>query len=274
MVQHTFSGPSVQDFLMSLTPSSLNTLAPFSSTLSVLLNDDGGIIDDTVITKHSNDSFYVVTNAGRAAEDKAHIGSKLEEWNKGNSGKEVKWEIMDGWGLVALQGPKSAEALQGLTDVDLTGIKFGQSAFADVDGVKCHIARGGYTGEDGFEVCHSSSCSHLLVTTIPPGPAPTPDPELMIQISIPPKDAVAITQKIASQPDVQLIGLGARDSLRLEAGMCLYGNDLDESVSPVEAGLTWVIGTSLLILKRTEIGADQIRQRQTCRVCRTLPWPF
>lgn len=67
-----------------------------------------------------------------------------------------------------------------------------------------------------------------------------------MQISIPPASAVAITQKIASNPDVQLIGLGARDSLRLEAGMCLYGHDLDESVSPVEAGLTWVIGKSLL----------------------------
>lgn len=155
MVQHTFSGPSVQDFLESLTPSSLSNLAPYSSTLSVILNESGGIIDDTIITKHNNESFYVVTNAGRATEDKAHFEGKLKEWNaKAGSGKEVKWEIMDGWGLVALQGPKAAEALQGLTDVDLTGVKFGQTTFADVDGVRCHIARGGYTGEDGFEVCH------------------------------------------------------------------------------------------------------------------------
>lgn len=156
MVQHTFSGPSVQDFLESLVPSSLSNLAPYTSTLSVILNEEGGIIDDTVITKHSNDSFYVVTNAGRAKEDKAHFEAKLAEWNaesgKGK-GKEVKWEVMDGWGLVALQGPKAAEALQVLVkDVDLTGVKFGQSAFADVNGVRCHIARGGYTGEDGFEV--------------------------------------------------------------------------------------------------------------------------
>lgn len=141
---------------MSLTPSSLSSLAPFSSTLSVILNEEGGIIDDTVITKHSDDSFYVVTNAGRAAEDKAHFESKLKAWNAGEGkGREVKWEVMDGWGLVALQGPKAADVLQSLTDVDLTGVKFGQSVFADVNGVKCHIARGGYTGEDGFEVSSS-----------------------------------------------------------------------------------------------------------------------
>lgn len=239
MVQHMFAGGSVQDFLMSLTPSSLSGLAPFSSTLSVLLNEDGGIIDDTVITKHSDESFYVVTNAGRAAEDKEHIQAKLQAWNADHGDKQVKWEVMDGWGLVALQGPKSADVLQALTDADLAAVKFGQSVFADVDGVKCHIARGGYTGEDGFEAClpyrHHPLHSFRW--------APNTDCPFH-QVSIPPEHAVAVTQKIASAPDVQLIGLGARDSLRLEAGMCLYGNDLDETVSPVEAGLTWVIGQS------------------------------
>lgn len=152
MLQHTFSGPTSQDFLMSLTPSFLANLANYSSTLSVLLNEDGGIIDDTIITKHSDDSFYVVTNAGRATEDKAHIEAKLQEWNAKNKGKEVKWETMDGWGLVALQGPKAAEVLQGMVDLDLSTIKFGQGAHVDIDGARCHIARGGYTGEDGFEV--------------------------------------------------------------------------------------------------------------------------
>jgi aminomethyltransferase len=154
MLQHTFSGLSAQDFLMSLTPSSLANLGNYSSTLSVILNDQGGIIDDTIITKHSDDSFYVVTNAGRSTEDKAHFETKLKEWNakSENKGKEVKWETMDGWGLVALQGPKAAEVLQGMVDLDLSTIKFGQSAHVNIDGVQCHIARGGYTGEDGFEV--------------------------------------------------------------------------------------------------------------------------
>ncbi|WWC58411.1 glycine cleavage system T protein [Kwoniella dejecticola CBS 10117] len=218
MLQHNFTGASAQDFLLSLCPSSLASLKPFTSTLSVLLNDQGGIIDDTIITKHSDEAFYVVTNAGRAKEDKEHISRELEKWNSAHPGQEVKWETLDGYGLVALQGPKSSDVLQGLIadGTDLNAVKFGQSAFVEIrDGdskVRCHIARGGYTGEDGFE------------------------------ISLPPSNAVSITNALTTHPEVELIGLGARDSLRLEAGMCLYGHDLDESVSPVEAGLSWVIG--------------------------------
>lgn len=153
MLQHRFQGPGAQDFLLSLCPSSLSSLKPFTSTLSVLLNENGGIIDDTIITKQENDeSFYVVTNAGRIKEDKALLEQKLSEWK----GAKVDWETLDGWGLVALQGPKAAEVLQSLVgdDLDLSTVKFGGSAFGAVgkDGVKCHIARGGYTGEDGFEV--------------------------------------------------------------------------------------------------------------------------
>ncbi|WRT63999.1 glycine cleavage system T protein [Kwoniella shivajii] len=217
MLQHNFTGSTSQEFLLTLCPSSLKSLQPFTSTLSVLLNESGGIIDDTIITKHSDESFYVVTNAGRAKEDKEWIEKQLSKWNAEHEGEEqVKWETLDGYGLIALQGPKSSQVIQSLTETDLNQIKFGQSAFVDLDTgkekVKCHIARGGYTGEDGFE------------------------------ISIPPANAVEMTSRIANHPDVQLIGLGARDSLRLEAGMCLYGHDLDGTVSPVEAGLSWVIG--------------------------------
>ncbi|KAH8086381.1 putative aminomethyltransferase mitochondrial precursor [Filobasidium floriforme] len=220
MLQHVFTGASSLEFLSSLCPSSLSSLAPWSSTLSVLLNEEGGIIDDMIVTKHGDDGqggqrFYVVTNAGRAEEDVAWITKKMQEWNgtegKGK-GREVKWERLEGYGLVALQGPKAAETLQSMIDKDLTSLKFGQATYAKVAGVECHIARGGYTGEDGFE------------------------------ISIPPASAVEITSKLTSSPGVSLIGLGARDSLRLEAGMCLYGHDLDESVSPIEAGLAWLVG--------------------------------
>ncbi|WVQ85311.1 glycine cleavage system T protein [Cryptococcus sp. DSM 104549] len=217
MLQHFFTGPTAQAFLLTLTPSSLASLPPFSSTLSVLLNPEGGIIDDTIITKHADDKFYVVTNAGRAAEDQAWIKARLDEWNAQHKGEEVKWETLEGWGLLALQGPKAKDVVQGLTETDLSQVKFGQSIYAELktqsgEKVKCHLARGGYTGEDGFE------------------------------ISIPPSHAAELTNTIAAHSDVLLIGLGARDSLRLEAGMCLYGHDLDESVSPVEAGLSWVIG--------------------------------
>jgi aminomethyltransferase len=123
----------------------------------------------------------------------------------------VEHEILEGWGLVALQGPEAATILQGLTAFDLRELTFGKSAFVPLEGYNVHVARGGYTGEDGFE------------------------------ISIPPAQTLEVTSMLL-RPPVQLTGLGARDSLRLEAGMCLYGHDLDEGVSPVEAGLTWVIG--------------------------------
>jgi aminomethyltransferase len=150
MIQQTFRGLGAQSFLLSLTPSSLPTLPNHTSTLSVLLNDSGGIVDDTIITKHSPTDFYVVTNAGRAKEDKEYFQEKLDRWE----GEEVSWKIMEGWGLVALQGPGAAGVLAKMADIDLEGLKFGQSGFADVGKgkVRCHIARGGYTGEDGFEV--------------------------------------------------------------------------------------------------------------------------
>lgn len=171
MLQHRFTGPSSQAFLQSLTPSSLSSLKPYSSSLSVLLNEDGGIIDDTIITKQANDNeWYVVTNAGRIDEDVAHIKAKLAEWNKSNP--EVQWDRLDR-GLLALQGPKSVEVLQGLTDVDLADMAFGQSAWALIDGAKCHIARGGYTGEDGFEV----SLALTVLTRYPsPRTAPSTSP--------------------------------------------------------------------------------------------------
>lgn len=227
----SFLGASATEFLEWLTPSSLNALAPYSSTLSVLLNHEGGIIDDTVITKHAPDAFYVVTNAGRRARDLAWLRERLAEWNKGDVAKSlgaVEMEILENWGLIALQGPEAAGLLQGLTAYDLRALTFGRSAFVPLEGFNVHVARGGYTGEDGFE------------------------------ISIPPAQTLELT-RLLLRPPVQLTGLGARDSLRLEAGMCLYGHDLDENTTPVEAGLTWVIGK-----ERREkggfIGADAVQK--------------
>ncbi|KIY71662.1 glycine cleavage system T protein [Cylindrobasidium torrendii FP15055 ss-10] len=215
MVQTNFRGPTATAFLEWLTPSSLSTLGAYSSTLSVLLNETGGIIDDTIITKHSPGAYYVVTNAGRRTEDLAWFNARLTEWNEGPLAKEkgpVEMEILEGWGLVALQGPKAASTLQNLTSFDLRGLKFGRSAYVPLDGGSTlHVARGGYTGEDGFE------------------------------ISIPPQQTEEVATMLAKDP-VMLVGLGARDSLRLEAGMCLYGSDLDESISPIEGALAWVIG--------------------------------
>jgi len=166
-----------------------------------------------MITKHSDEAFYVVTNAGTRDKDLAWFRDKLATWNMSERAKEgpVEHEVMENWGLIALQGPQAAQYLQGLTSFDLNGLTFGKSAYVPIEGFNLHVARGGYTGEDGFE------------------------------ISIPPSQTVEVSRLLAKSP-VQLAGLGARDSLRLEAGLCLYGNDIDEKTSPVEAGLTWLIG--------------------------------
>ena len=150
-----FRGPTSAAFLEWLTPSSLASLSPYSSTLSVLLNEKGGIIDDTVITKHSEDAFYVVTNAGRRDRDLSWFTGKIDEWNsdgqKSEKGK-VEMEVLEGWGLLALQGPEAAKYLQTLSSFDLRSLTFGRSAFVPLEGFNLHVARGGYTGEDGFEV--------------------------------------------------------------------------------------------------------------------------
>ncbi|KAJ7166810.1 hypothetical protein C8R46DRAFT_1095379 [Mycena filopes] len=230
MVQSIFRGPTATGFLEWFTPSSLSSLHPYTSTLSVLLNEHGGIIDDLIITKHAQDAFYVVTNAGRRDRDLEWFNQRLAEWNAGEQGAKgpVEMELLDGWGLLALQGPEAASYLQSLTSFDLTQLTFGKSAYVPIEGFNLHVARGGYTGEDGFE------------------------------ISIPPSETVEVAELLSKSP-VQLTGLGARDSLRLEAGMCLYGHDLDEDTSPVEAGLGWVIGKDRKDTG-TFIGADGVRQ--------------
>lgn len=212
MVQSIFSGGSARAFLERLTPSSIASLPEHGSTLSVLLNSSGGIIDDTIVTKHAEDRFYVVTNAGRRDRDLAWFKEQLEAWNS-QEGKDapVNMEVLEDWGLIALQGPEAAAHLQQFVDADLSKLFFGRSAYMQLKGMRVHVARGGYTGEDGFE------------------------------ISIEPTDTAKVADVLTSGP-AEWAGLGARDSLRLEAGMCLYGHDLDESTGPVEAGLAWVVG--------------------------------
>jgi aminomethyltransferase len=184
----------------------------------------GGIVDDTIITRLGPESFYVVTNAACREKDLKYFEEQLSEF-KNEGGEEVEWEILEGWGLVALQGPLSEDILSSvLIEPEGTQLKelyFGQSQFIKVKLLNGEasspmlVSRGGYTGEDGFE------------------------------ISIPPTEAVAVTETLlqnATKERLQLAGLGARDSLRLEAGMCLYGHDLDDTTTPVEAALSWVIG--------------------------------
>uniref|UniRef100_A0A3Q3X7N5 Aminomethyltransferase, mitochondrial n=1 Tax=Mola mola TaxID=94237 RepID=A0A3Q3X7N5_MOLML len=154
--------------------------------------------------------LYVVSNAGCADKDSAHMKARLAEFKA--AGFDVDLEFLDE-ALIALQGPSMAQVLQeGLKD-DLSKLAFMTSTLATVFGVPgCRVTRCGYTGEDGVE------------------------------ISMPQSRVVELTEKLLASSEVKLAGLGARDSLRLEAGLCLYGNDIDETTTPVEATLVWTIG--------------------------------
>lgn len=227
-VQHRLSGPAASLLLERATPSSITTLPNYHSTLSCLLHPGtGGIVDDTVITRLGPETFYLVTNAACRDKDMAYLKEQIAASPHPN---HIDWQVLDGWGLVALQGPLSAEILQDVlvetnaTDlegnpVDIQTLYFGQCKHlivkrSDGESAPVLVSRGGYTGEDGFE------------------------------ISIPPHWTRTFAQLLLTEagPErLRLAGLGARDSLRLEAGMCLYGHDLNDDITPVEAGLSWVV---------------------------------
>lgn len=225
MVQHRFSGPGATAFLEKITPASVSELETHKGGLSTFLWPiTGGIVDDTIITRLAPELFYVVTNAGCREKDLQYLAEELEAFKKAG-GDTVEWTVMEDWGLVALQGPLGeeilSEALQEPAEANLKEFYFGESKFLKLRlpggevSSPLLVSRGGYTGEDGFE------------------------------ISIPPSEAAAVTKALleTGRPDrLQLAGLGARDSLRLEAGMCLYGHDLNDDVTPVQASLSWIIG--------------------------------
>lgn len=211
MLQTNVRGKDCLAWFESICPVDLEGMANGSSSLTVFLNDKGGIIDDLIVTKVNEETLYIVSNAGRLEVDKEHMKETSEQFRK--KGNEV---IVDFWdvsqrALIAVQGPTAATAVQSLTDIGLKDLLFMTSRVGKVAGVECRITRCGYTGEDGME------------------------------ISIPVDKAETVTEALLQSKDVKLAGLGARDSLRLEAGLCLYGNDIDESVTPVEAALSWLI---------------------------------
>lgn len=216
---------------MKVTPSSLDKLDINQSTLSCLLEGGtGGIVDDCVVTRRGEDSFYFVTNAARRTEDLAFLQAEIDIYRQANGADSIKWDILDDNALVALQGPLAASVLQplihpdnGATMSDLTTLGFGNCRSLHLklpDGSPtAHpllISRTGYTGEDGFE------------------------------ISIPTENAPGLPQQVvelflANPEQARLAGLAARDSLRLEAGMCLYGSDISTSQTPPGASLGWVV---------------------------------
>ncbi|ARS26224.1 glycine cleavage system aminomethyltransferase GcvT [Sphingomonas sp. KC8] len=201
MGQLLISGEEVDEALEAVMPGDIAGLAEGRIRYSLLLNDSGGILDDLMVTRTKGD-LYVVVNGATKYDDIAHLHEHLPE--------HITLNHMDEQALIALQGPKAVDALARLSP-GVEKLVFMTAGAFRLGGVSCWISRSGYTGEDGFE------------------------------ISLPASAADTIATLLCDQPEVKPAGLGARDSLRLEAGLPLYGHDLDEDISPVAADLGFAI---------------------------------
>ena len=203
-------GDAAIEAFETLVPGDYQIMKPGKTRYTVLLNEDGGIMDDLMATRIEG-GLYIVVNAACKTEDFAHIEA-------GTKGKATL-EILTDRALLALQGPKAGDVLARLApeSADMTFMNFRE---LDIAGIPCFVTRSGYSGEDGFE------------------------------ISVHNDQADALARKLLDQDEVAPIGLGARDSLRLEAGLCLYGHDIDTTTTPVEGDIKWVVNKR----RRTEGG--------------------
>ncbi|XP_047741227.1 aminomethyltransferase, mitochondrial [Hyalella azteca] len=210
MLQAQITGPSRIQFLESLTVADIKSLKPDNGCLTLFTNDQGGIIDDLIVSSTSKESIYLVSNAGCRHKVLPLLQSALAQHR--SQGGDASLLLMDDHSLLALQGPCAANVLQKVCSANLSEVGFMSSVECSVgDSKVCRVTRCGYTGEDGFE------------------------------ISVPNVEAVKLCELLLQDSAVQLAGLGARDTLRLEAGLCLYGNDMTEETTPVEAGLAWTV---------------------------------
>jgi glycine cleavage system T protein (aminomethyltransferase) len=203
MGQATLAGATAAATLERLVPGDLLALKPGRQRYTLLTNEAGGIFDDLMVSNLGGEALLLVVNASRKEVDFTHIAANLPTG--------VHLHEHDDRALLALQGPATASVI-GRISAAAAEVPFMAVAALTLAGVPCLISRSGYTGEDGFE------------------------------ISLPAEKAQIVAQRILDEPEVVPAGLGARDSLRLEAGLCLYGNDIDELTTPVEADLAWVIG--------------------------------
>ena len=201
MGQVRLDGPDAAAALETLVPGDIAGLAPMRTRYTLFTNASGGILDDLMVT-NAGDHLFLVVNASRKADDLAHLRARI-------GGRAKITELADR-ALLALQGPQAAAVMARLAP-DTQAMKFMNFAHIRIDGVECWLTRSGYTGEDGFE------------------------------ISVPGEAAEQLARRLLEQPEVKPAGLGARDSLRLEAGLCLYGHDIDETTTPIEADLAWTI---------------------------------
>ena len=201
MGQVVLSGPGADAALETLVPVDIVDLAVGKQRYALFTNEQGGILDDLMVTRRANDLFLVV-NAACKTQDIAHLQARI--------GHLCTVTPLPDQALLALQGPEAVTALARLND-GVRQLVFMTGGHFSLDGIECFVTRSGYTGEDGFE------------------------------ISVPAAHAEQLARALLAQPEVKPIGLGARDTLRLEAGLCLYGHDIDTTTTPVEGALTWAI---------------------------------
>lgn len=202
MGQVFLRGPDAALALESLVPTDILSLPPGMQRYTMFTNEAGGIMDDFMVANHGDGSLFLVVNAACKKQDFAHLQQQL--------GSRCEIEVLEDRGLLALQGPEAAAVLARLAP-QTAAMVFMNVARLELLGVECYLSRSGYTGEDGFE------------------------------ISVPASHLEALARELLKHPEVAPIGLGARDSLRLEAGLCLYGSDLDAHTTPVESGLMWAL---------------------------------
>lgn len=202
MGQLKLVGPDAAAAFETLMPVDVVDLPVGKQRYGLLLNDEGGIIDDLMFFRMAQDELFVIVNGACKVGDIAHIQARI--------GQRCQVIPMPDQALLALQGPQAAAVLARLAP-GVDKLVFMTGGHFDIAGAQCFVTRSGYTGEDGFE------------------------------ISVPAAQAEALARTLLAQPEVKPIGLGARNSLRLEAGLCLYGNDIDTTTTPPEAGLNWAI---------------------------------
>jgi aminomethyltransferase len=216
-----FRGPDAEEAVQRLVTRDVSRLEEGQAGYSAVCYEDGGTVDDVIVYKRPED-FLVVVNASNRGKDLEHFSKNAEDLDV-----EIADES-DDWALLALQGPEAADLLQNLTDADLSDLRPFRFVEGEVAGAKTLISRTGYTGEDGFELY------------LAPGDAPRVWRELLGSGATP-------------------AGLGARDTLRLEAGMCLYGNELDPETTPLEAGIGFAVH---LDKEREFIGQEALRNEK------------
>lgn len=226
MGQVTVTGPDALNFLQAVTTNDVSVLGPGEAQYSLLPNEQGGVIDDIIIYRQPDgDGYFVVVNASTREKDVAWLQAQRD--NRPELDVSLT-DVSDQTGMIAIQGPNATAIVQSITDIDLSPLPAFAWRSATVAGIPLMIARTGYTGEDGFEFFPAIS------------------------------DVVRLWDALVeagTSAGVSLIGLGARDTLRLEARMPLYGNEMDDTINPLEAGLGWAVKLD----KGDFVGRDAIK---------------